>query len=173
MTTIYFVRHGETQYDLAEQRRLKGGMRDLVPLTAKGREQARLAAEQLRGLPVEVIITSPMTRAMETAHIIARALDLSLSVEFDLHEWLPDLTHNYDSSQFALEQSAEMNALGGEWPDGETRNWEPISRLRERVRESLAEYQGDGPLVVVAHGTLIYAMTGQRVGTGQVVRTKS
>lgn len=172
MTTVYFVRHGETQYDLAEQRRLKGGMRDLVPLTVKGREQALAAAEQLRGLPIKQIITSPMTRAMETAHIIARELDQPITVEFDLHEWLPDLSHNYDSSQFSREQSAEMESLGGEWPDGETRPWEPLSRLRERVRGVLTRYQGGESIAVVAHGTLIYAMTGQRIGTGQVIRFK-
>ncbi len=170
MTTIYFVRHGETQYDLAEARKLKGGMRDLVPLTAKGREQALGAAEQLSGLPISRIITSPMTRAMETAHIIAREIGLPLTVEFDLHEWLPDLTHNYDSSQFSRQQSAEMESHGGEWPDGETRSWEPLSHLRERVRGVLARYQGDEPIAVVAHGTLIYAMTGQRIATGQVLR---
>lgn len=170
MTTIYFVRHGETQYDLAEARKLKGGMRDLVPLTAKGREQALAAAEQLRGLPISRIITSPMTRAMETAHIIAREMGLSLTVEFDLHEWMPDLSHSYDSTRYALEQSAEMQALGGEWPSGETRSWEPLSRLRDRVRWVLARYQGNEPIAVVTHGTLIYAMTGQKIATGQVLR---
>ncbi|MGE5654148.1 MAG: histidine phosphatase family protein [Bacillota bacterium] len=170
MTTIYFVRHGETHYDLAEQRRLKGGMRDLVPLTDKGREQALSAAERLRGMPITRIVTSPMTRAMETAHIIAVALGLPMAVEFDLHEWLPDLSHNYDSSRFAREQSAEMECLGGEWPTGETRGWEPLSSVRQRVRSSLIKYQGGEPLVVVAHGTLIYAMTGERISTGHVIK---
>ena len=169
MTTLFLVRHGEAQYDLAEQRRLIGGMRDFVPLTACGRQQADQAACQLLGCNINKILSSPMTRAMETAHIISSRLQVPLAVEFDLHEWLPDLRFTYDNTAFVRAQTAEMHKSGGEWPPGVSCSWEPLSRVRERVQTALRKHAGDSPLAVTMHGMVIFALTGQSVGTGQIV----
>ncbi len=170
MTHIYLVRHGEAQYDLAEKRRLRGGMRDMVPLTDRGREQAQTAAIELAGYGVGKIIVSPMTRAMETAHIISSALQAPLTVEFDLHEWLPDLQCTYDNTAFVGLQAEEMHNHAGEWPAGEVRSWEPLSQVRQRVMVVLQKYGGVLPIAVVAHGMVIYALTGQRIDNCQIVQ---
>lgn len=70
MTTYYLVRHGEANYDLAERRRLKGHSRDLVPLTERGVAQIEATATELRDLGIEVLLSSPMTRALRSASIL-------------------------------------------------------------------------------------------------------
>lgn len=166
MALFYLVRHGEARYDLAEERRLIGAARDLVPLTDYGREQAESVALNLKKVAAVCVVTSPMTRAMETALIISRILAVPLTVEFDLHEWIPDLQFRYNSTSFALEQSAEMSQLGGEWPVGETRPWEPLSSVRQRVISVLSRYTHETCSVVVTHGIVIEALTRQSVTNG-------
>jgi phosphohistidine phosphatase len=73
MTRVYFLRHGE-----AGNKREWKGEDAARPLTAEG--QQRLAAEADRmaelGLGIELIITSPFARAVQTAEIVARRLEM-------------------------------------------------------------------------------------------------
>lgn len=70
MTSIYFVRHGETDWN-AEQR-IQGASE--IPLNETGRRQARAAAEMLRGQDWRSVYSSPLSRAFETAEIICAEL---------------------------------------------------------------------------------------------------
>lgn len=65
-TVVMTVRHGLTV--LNRDRRV-GGRID-VPLIDEGREQARAAAEAFAGTRVDVAVTSPLQRAVETAEIV-------------------------------------------------------------------------------------------------------
>lgn len=60
---IYLIRHGETDYNKA--RRIQG--RCDIELNDYGRELAYLTAEGLKEVPFDVIFTSPLKRAKETA----------------------------------------------------------------------------------------------------------
>ena len=66
MKRLYFVRHGQSEYN---RRRLYTGQTD-VPLTDRGREQARLAGRQTDAA-FDLIVASPLSRALETAQLIA------------------------------------------------------------------------------------------------------
>lgn len=169
MAVFTLIRHGETDYQIAEDRRLRGAVRDWVPLTERGTTQVELAAEGLRGRSVDLILSSPMTRAVQTAAILSRRLDVDLRIEFDLHEWLPDLAFQYEDSVEAIERGREAAALGGEWPAGESRPWEPYSSLTRRVEAVLRRYAGVGHVLVACHGTVIATLTGKRVGTAETV----
>ena len=52
-----------------------GSPDELRPLTAEGREQARLLGERLRTLTPDAIVTSPLLRARQTAAALALGLD--------------------------------------------------------------------------------------------------
>lgn len=68
---VYFVRHGETALNkrfLHQSRR--------TPLSAKGKDQAHTAAEYLRPMSPELIVSSDYRRALETAHILGSVLEL-------------------------------------------------------------------------------------------------
>jgi len=72
MALCYFIRHGETAWNA--EGRLCG--RTDVPLSAAGRRQARALARRLKSLPVAAIYSSPLSRALETAHLIGQATGL-------------------------------------------------------------------------------------------------
>jgi phosphohistidine phosphatase SixA len=65
---LYLVRHAEAA---------QGEPDDLRPLTAAGRQSARLLGERLAAEPVRVdaVLCSPLLRARETAAALGRALD--------------------------------------------------------------------------------------------------
>lgn len=68
MKTIYFVRHGESEANAAD---LAAGKELDSPLTENGRAQARQAGQDLKDKNIELIISSSLIRARETAEIIA------------------------------------------------------------------------------------------------------
>lgn len=118
MGRILLVRHGESEGNLA--RRFTES--DHVPLTDLGREQASRAAAILRAqfAPAQ-IVSSPFTRARQTAEIIASALSLPIEIEPDLREqFLGDLHGQaYDA---ALKTPGFDSLPRWEWrpPAGET-----------------------------------------------------
>jgi len=83
--TLYLVRHG--LYDEDDPRDPDVG-RHLVP---EGREQARLVGARLAALPVRItaLHASTMTRARETAEIIAHELSLTPRLSAALRECTP------------------------------------------------------------------------------------
>jgi uncharacterized phosphatase len=168
MAIFYLLRHGEADYALAERLRLKGHSRDLVSLTERGVAQIEETTVELRHLGIQLIVSSPMTRALQSAAIVSRLLDLPLRVEFDLREWAPDLTYSYDSVSVVEAASAEFSRHGGEWPAGQSRAWEPRAMVRERVAKVLDQYAHVERVLVVCHSGVIGALTGQPVIPGDV-----
>lgn len=75
---FYFFRHGETA--LNAEGRFQGQSCD-EGLTSKGQAQAEALADELSGLNLDVIISSPLKRAFETAEIIGKRLGLPLELE--------------------------------------------------------------------------------------------
>lgn len=70
MPLLALVRHGQSLWN--HENRFTGFVD--VPLTEKGREEARLAARALQGITFDVAYTSALTRAQETLAIILEAL---------------------------------------------------------------------------------------------------
>lgn len=69
-TRIVCIRHGESTFNAAH--RLGGGdpgHRD-ARLTPRGQAQAREARQRLTDIPFELVVVSPLTRAIETAAIV-------------------------------------------------------------------------------------------------------
>ena len=73
---LYVVRHGETIWNI--ERRVQG-ITD-IPLTDRGREEARSLQELIKTLSIDVVISSPLKRARETAKIL---VDSKLPINTD------------------------------------------------------------------------------------------
>lgn len=73
---LFLVRHGETKWNREEVFR---GKID-VELNERGREQARLTARALSGLKLAAVYASPLSRALETARIIAEPHGLDVGI---------------------------------------------------------------------------------------------
>ena len=76
MINLFFIRHGESESNLAD---VSGGRTD-VPLTDKGILQAEEAGKSIKesGIHFDLIISSPMQRAHDTAKGIASHLDYNV-----------------------------------------------------------------------------------------------
>ena len=68
MKKLYFVRHGESEMNATGQ---FAGTTN-TPLTKLGRRQAKLAGKKSKDLKIDLIISSPLSRAHDTAKIIAK-----------------------------------------------------------------------------------------------------
>ena len=82
MRHLFVFRHGETDWNAEE--RFQGQID--VALNERGREQARVLAPALGAQRIEVLLSSDLSRARETAEIVARELALSLHLDAGLRE---------------------------------------------------------------------------------------
>ncbi len=83
MTTLFLVRHGETDWNAAGRWQ---GHAD-IPLNERGRAQAQMLAEELVAQEgVELVYASDLARARETAEILARRLGVEVVLDRDLRE---------------------------------------------------------------------------------------
>lgn len=153
-TRLLLLRHGQTE--LSVQRRYSG--RDNPPLTELGREQAARAAKMLAAKgDITAVLSSPLSRARDTAQAAADALDAPLTVldgliETDFGDW-EGLTFVE-----AAERDPELHARWLGDPSVPAPGGESFDQVRARVdgvrRDLVTQYPGAN-LVVVSHVTPI------------------
>jgi broad specificity phosphatase PhoE len=170
MAIFYLIRHGQPDYGPCDALGYPGFGRDLAPLTALGVRQAEMAAEDQRLRGADLIVSSPYTRAMQTAAIISSRTGIPLTVEVGLHEWLPDLTYRYCTSQEAARRAQEFSNCRGILPVDSPMAWESLESMRKRVRAVADKYADRECVVLVGHGmalrTLAYI---EQMQPGQIV----
>jgi len=81
MPTILLIRHGEN--DFVKTSKLAGRLPG-VHLNARGQKQAEALGEALKDVPIRVIYSSPLERALETAAPIASPHNLQIVPDPDL-----------------------------------------------------------------------------------------
>lgn len=150
MTTFGIVRHGETEWNA--QQRVQG--RTDIPLNDTGRAQAaetgaRLRAEQATHGRWDVIVSSPLSRAHETARIIAAELGLP---EPELVADLAERAHG-EIEGLSFEERTARFGDGVPVPGLESRE-EVLDRTLPSL-EALAERHPGGRVLVVSHGGVI------------------
>ena len=80
MKHLYFVRHGESLINISDLFGTSLGTKEDMALTALGEEQALAAGKKAAadGFHCDLIVSSPLLRAKQTAEIIARQIDYPL-----------------------------------------------------------------------------------------------
>ncbi|WP_328295491.1 histidine phosphatase family protein [Kineococcus sp. NBC_00420] len=147
------VRHGETDWN--RDGRLQG--RTDIPLNDTGRAQALALADQLAGQGWTAITSSPLSRARETAQIIADHLGLELLPAHD------DLVER----NFGEAEGGDLEELTARFPNGERpgqETWDDVCARGAAALRRLRAEHGDAPLVVVAHGTFLRATVNGLMG---------
>jgi len=135
MTFLTLVRHGTTEW--IEQGRLHG-ISD-APLSARGRQEAKLAARALAGQRFDVFYTSPLGRARETADIIGQTIGLEPIPLDGLREMNFGWLEGGHLFNFAKDTPLKR-ALRSAWITLIVRlSGEPRTRFGERVAESARE----------------------------------
>lgn len=140
---LWLVRHGETEW--ARLGRHTG--RTDVPLTATGRDQAVALGHRLAGRAFGLVMTSPLSRASETAALAGFGTAI---VDPDLREW------DYGALEGRLTAEIRADHPGwsiwtGPWPDGET--VAEVGARADRVLERARAVDGD--VLAFAHGHLL------------------
>lgn len=160
---LILIRHDEPDPVQAEELGFVGHGRDFAPLSLEGIRQAEEAARSPLLTGCELILTSPYTRALQTAAIISRRTGLPLAVEAALHEWLPDKTFRIRTREDVQRLRQDFLACKGHYPSGETRDWEEIDSIVRRMDPVLRHYHGQGwsRIALVIHGGLIRRLTGE------------
>lgn len=170
MTKLLLIRHGEPDYSHCDERGYIGHGRDLAPLTEAGVLQAENTAKDERLTGASIILASPYTRALQTAAIISKQTGLDIKVEMDLHEWMPDTTFQYSTFSECLELNKDFDRHKGVYPEGETRKWESVETLRNRVRAVLNQYVHYDQVIVVCHGMVIRTLKYQEnIAPGELI----
>jgi uncharacterized phosphatase len=161
-TTVCLVRHGETDWNLNHRYQ---GWED-IPLNETGLAQADLVAQAIAGESWDAIVSSPLSRAMQTARAIATASGMTgIATDPDLRE------RGYGEAEGLTLEEREAKWAGPEWP-----GLEPYATMQQRAMVALGRvagaYRGQRVLVV-CHGGLINAVlasvSGGEVGTGITV----
>lgn len=154
---VYFVRHGETDYEVVENRGVRGWATSFAPLSSVGRLQIDTIARDYRLQEASAIVCSSYARALESAALLSRALNKPLYVEYDLHEWLPQKDPLGDIDRGLLERAADELRPGAASPEAP---WESVEEVRARVLAVLARYRGYDQLIVVTHAVVIQCVLG-------------
>ena len=144
-TTFALIRHGQTDWNAAL--RIQGSTE--VPLNDTGRGQATDAVGALSGYEWDFVVSSPLSRASETADLIAAGLRI------DVARLIPSLVERDYGPAEGLTAGPELEAL--RIPNG-FRGAESEASVASRGVGSLALLAEEHPgarIVVVSHGTLL------------------
>jgi broad specificity phosphatase PhoE len=145
---LYLVRHGETEWSRA---RRHTGRTDL-PLSAAGEAEAAALGRHLRGLEVDRVLSSPLTRAVATARLAG----------FGDRVELTDALLEFDYGEYEGRTTAEIRATRPGWdlfrdgcPGGET-----VEDAAGRARALLAELaEPDDRVLLFSHGHQLRILT--------------
>ena len=151
LPTIYLVRHGETEWSKSGRHT---GRSDL-PLTPGGEAEARALRLRLDGTAFDLVLTSPLKRALRTAELAGYAA----RPDPDLMEW--------DYGDYEGLTSLAIRARRPDWelfsdgcPGGET--VEQIARRADRISAALKGASGN--VLVFSHGHLLRVLAARWIG---------
>ena len=159
---IVFIRHGEPDPSEVDERGWIGQGRNFASLTSKGNQQAEAVSKHPLLEGCQLLISSPYTRALQTAAIISKNTGLSIRVEIDFHEFIPGKTFQLKGSEETKRLHEDFLKCKGIYPIGETRKWETIAEIINRTKIVLDRYVDLGyeKIAVVTHGGVIRRYTG-------------
>lgn len=160
-------RHGETDHNVSG---IWQGHLD-TDLSARGEEQARVAAEALVAQEPSRIVSSDLRRAARTADALGEATGLSVSYDERLREIHVGTWQGRSQGDVAEEYPDAVDALarGEDIVRGE--HGESVAHVAERVAAAAADVLGDLPagetLVVATHGVAGRALVASLIGMPQ------
>jgi len=161
LTTIILVRHGRTH--LTESKRISGRGGENPGLSDLGREDAHKVAKALAEIgnsgpwshltPISAIISSPIRRTLDTAHIISNELSLGVDVIEDLAEISFGDWDGHTTDEVKSKWASSFKEWQGSWtvtpPNGESLEIFD-ARVQAARREVLSSFAGK-TVAVVSH----------------------
>jgi glucosyl-3-phosphoglycerate phosphatase len=180
---MLLIRHGQSQFNVIfSVTREDPGISD-PELTDEGRQQIADTAAVLRRLrdqgeaDIRRLITSPYIRALQTAAIIAEALDLPVTVEALCRERAA-FTCDIGTSPRDLRQRfprLSFDHLDDPWwhdlvTRGVAESEETVDERSAAFRHAMAQESDFPHLGVITHWGFIKSLTGVQAANGEIVR---
>jgi broad specificity phosphatase PhoE len=163
-TRLFLVRHAQTPHNV--ERRFTGWTDS--PLSLAGWQQADdLASFIAHGEPVDVLLSSSLLRAAQTAQVIGDRLGLEPVRRDDLREWFlgecDGLTREEIVERYPglLERGNELRDLAFRWPGGESRG-DFYERVRRAFADIVASHVGK-TVAVVSHSAVLSSYLAQAI----------
>ena len=151
-----FIRHGQTDWNRDD--RLQGSSD--IPLNDVGRAQAHDAAALLAAGGWEAIVSSPLSRARETAQIIAADLGIELGPSYAA----------FVERDYGVNEGGSSSDIVAKYPSRDYPGAETLDSVVLRGTAGLAAVAadfGERPTIIVCHGTIIRytlaALAGRRL----------
>ena len=150
LKTLYLVRHGQTDANL---NKVVQGQTD-TPLNETGLIQARKVAEKLKSVHADMVLSSDLSRAAQTAEVIAKTCGLPMKLTKDLREMSLGV---WEGKRF---EEIAQTPLSKIWFVKPSRlileGAESVKEVQERVVAAIFDTLKDHKtLIVVSHGLAI------------------
>jgi probable phosphoglycerate mutase len=145
-TAFWFIRHGETDWNA---RNLSQGDID-IPLNAVGRAQAQSAAALMKGHRIATIVSSTLSRALDTAQAVSAVTGVPVETDDGLRE-----------TKFGEQEGKPMGDWYDDWIAGTytPAGAETFADLRARATAAINRaIARPAPVLVVGHGGLFRAV---------------
>jgi broad specificity phosphatase PhoE len=162
-TTIYVVRHGESDANIRERFTEEDFTRwgeYESDLTEKGIEQGKAIAQKLRPVHFEAIFSSDLTRARHTAELIAEGRNMPVATNASIRErkygkefflMTKEQRHELKSALYELNEEEKFNHKF--FPHGESAK-DAAERFHAFLKEIIPLYT-DKTVLVVNHGAVM------------------
>lgn len=178
-TIIYLTRHGQTLWNIEKMLQGRGNS----PLTEDGIERAKELRDRIKNIHIDIIYSSPIERALNTANIIKGDKDIEVVTDDGLMEMC--------FGDYEGRRTEEIMQENPSWDiglimKGDTKlsapNGENLAEVRDRVSKTMdriIEENKGKTILIVAHGitlkALMYYFKDEEVNTevmGQATLTK-
>jgi len=153
-TAIFACRHGETEWNLIEKQ--QGHLNS--PLTSKGVLQAQLLADGLIDRHIDILFSSDLGRALQTAEIIAKKLSLEIYADRRIRERHLGIMQGLTRREFADRYPDEALRFDSGDPDYVLPGGESARQLFDRCincAEDLAVCYPGKNVLIVGHGGVL------------------
>ena len=166
MAKIYLIRHGETTWN--REKRLQGHLD--IGLNDRGYWQADRLGEYLASRPIAAVISSDLSRAVDTAKAVAKHHDLTLQYDQMLRERHYGLMQGLSHEEIAQQHPRNHLAWKNREIDFKPESGESLQQFYDRVVESAifwAKQYRDQDIAIVAHGGVLDCLN--RLATGKTL----
>ena len=166
MAKIYLIRHGETTWN--REKRLQGHLD--IGLNERGYWQADRLGEYLANRSVAAVVSSDLSRAVDTAKAVAKHHELDLQYDQRLRERHYGLMQGLSHDEIADKHPRNHLAWKNREINFQPESGESLQQFYDRVIESAVywakKYEGQD-IAMVAHGGVLDCLN--RAATGKTL----
>lgn len=150
MTNIYIIRHGQTDSNIKNTYLGKSD----IPLNDFGAEQAKNVAARFSDIKFDVVYSSPLMRAVQTAQEMVRGRNLNIILNSGFEERNYGLFDNLTIDEIAEKYPTEYRAWRSDWlhyrvPDGESAE-EVHNRTHDALKKAISHHKGKN-IAIITH----------------------